>query len=143
MIFKKILCPLDFSACSKNAMNVAVRLAVESHAELVLVHAWHLQALAFAGETPIPSDAVDAMARDAERELAKAKAEATKLGADRVTTQILMGAPWDQIVELARKEAVDLVVMGTHGRTGLKHVLLGSVAEKVVRHAPCSVLVVR
>ena len=51
--------------------------------------------------------------------------------------------PWDETVKLLGRDNYDLVVLGTHGRTGLKHVLLGSVAEKVVRHAPCAALVVR
>ena len=55
---------------------------------------------------------------------------------------VLYGVPFQEIVEVAKAQQVDLIVMGTHGRTGLMHVLLGSVAEKVVRLAPCSVLVV-
>jgi nucleotide-binding universal stress UspA family protein len=61
-----------------------------------------------------------------------------------VSTTILTGTPWHEVVELLRKdESFDLVMVGTHGHTGLKHVLLGSVAERIVRHAPCPVLVVR
>ena len=56
---------------------------------------------------------------------------------------VLYGVPFQEIVEVAKAQQVDLIVMGTHGRTGLLHVLLGSVAEKAVRLAPCSVLVVR
>jgi universal stress protein A len=79
-----------------------------------------------------------------EVELAEWKAHAKELGANEVATRVLTGAPWDQIVAAARDDsAIDLIVMGTHGRTGLKHALLGSVAEKTVRHAPCPVLVVR
>jgi nucleotide-binding universal stress UspA family protein len=77
-------------------------------------------------------------------QLAKSKTEAQQLGVKEVATRLLTGVPWDEIVSAARSDsAVDLIVIGTHGRTGLAHVLLGSVAEKVVRHAPCPVLVVR
>jgi nucleotide-binding universal stress UspA family protein len=60
-----------------------------------------------------------------------------------VETQILHGSPPTETVKLARERTVDLIVMGTHGRSGLQHALLGSVAEKVIRKAPCPVLVVR
>jgi nucleotide-binding universal stress UspA family protein len=66
-------------------------------------------------------------------------------GADmnRIRTHILHGSPWDQIVEFARDKQVDLIVMGTHGRTGIGHALIGSVAERVLRRAPCPVMVIR
>jgi nucleotide-binding universal stress UspA family protein len=80
----------------------------------------------------------------AENDLARWKGEAEQLGARRVSTVLATGAPWHEIVEIARRDpAIDLIVMGTHGYTGLKHVLMGSVAEKVVRHAPCPVLAAR
>lgn len=142
-MFRKILCPIDFSAGSQQAMRLAVQLAVEANAELVLAHAWQLPRLAFAGVGPIPADSLDAMIQEGEAALADVERAAADLGARRVTARFMSGVPWEQIVDTARAETFDLVVMGTHGRTGLKHVLLGSVAEKVVRHAPCSVLVVR
>lgn len=146
MPFKKILCPTDFSTGSQHALQVAVRLAASHGAELVLVHAWHmsLTALAGAGETLFPADIIQQMIAEQERGLAAAHREAVKLGAPRVSSRFLTGVPWDQIVEtLSADPAFDLAVMGTHGRTGLGRVLLGSVTEKVVRHAPCSVLAVR
>lgn len=84
------------------------------------------------------------MIRDAENSLGEAAREATQLGAPHVSTRFLTGVPWDQIVKTLGDDArYDLVVMGTQGRTGLARVLLGSVTEKVIRHAPCSVLAVR
>jgi nucleotide-binding universal stress UspA family protein len=144
MTFKKILCPTDFSSGSQHAVRVAVRVATHTGAELVLAHVWHPPLFAFAGGDPFPAEAIQQVVKEKERGLAAATNEAIKLGAPRVTSRFLSGAPWDQLVELLRgDEAFDLVVMGSHGRTGITRVLLGSVTEKVVRHAPCSVLATR
>jgi nucleotide-binding universal stress UspA family protein len=144
MTFNKILCPTDFSPGSQHAMRVAVRVATENGAELVVAHVWHTPLFAFGGGDPFPAEAIQQLVKEKERGLAAATDEAKKLGAPRVTSKFLTGAPWDQIVETLRgDEAFDLVVMGSHGRTGITRVLLGSVTEKVVRHAPCSVLAVR
>jgi nucleotide-binding universal stress UspA family protein len=144
MSFQKILCATDFSPGSEHALRVAVRLAVRSQAELVIAHVWHVPVLAFANELTFPADTLMRMIDDDKRGLTAALGEATRLGAPRVTTRLLTGVPWEQITETLQAEpAFDLVVMGTHGRTGMARVLLGSVAEKVVRHAPCSVLAVR
>lgn len=124
-------------------MRIAIRLANASEAELVLAHAWHLPVMAYPGEMAVPAETITAMIEDEERGLAAAVRDATSAGAKRVTSRFLTGVPWDQIVEtLLGDSTFDLVVMGTRGRTGLRHVLLGSVAEKIVRHAPCSVLTV-
>jgi nucleotide-binding universal stress UspA family protein len=143
MAFRKILCPVDFSLGSQQAMLLAVRLANESEAELVVAHVWYLPPLPYTVEPVFPPDTHQAMIDDADRGLAAAAAEASRLGAKRVTTRCLTGVPWDQIVALLRSDAAfRLVVMGTHGRTGLDRVLMGSVTEQVIRHAPCPVLAV-
>ena len=143
MTSRKVLCPVDFSLGSQQAMLQAVRLANARDAELVLAHVWYMPPLAYVEEPPFPLDTIQAMIQDEERGLAAAAAEATRLGARRVTTKFLAGVPWDQIVELVRGDpGFELVVMGTHGRTGLDRVLLGSVTEKVIRHARCPVLAV-
>jgi nucleotide-binding universal stress UspA family protein len=144
MTSRKILCPIDFSLGSQQAMLLAVRLANARDAELVLAHVWYMPPLAYVEDPPFPADTIQAMIRDEERGLAAAATEATRLGALRVTTKFLAGVPWDQLVELLRGDpGFELVVMGTHGRTGLDRVLLGSVTEKVVRHAARPVLVAR
>ena len=144
MTFHKILCPIDFSPGAQLAMRVAVRIAVAHDAELVLANVWYLPAFAYAADSSVPSDAVQLMIDDSERGLAQARREAEALGARRVTTTLVTGLPWDQLVGLLRGDpAYDLVVMGTRGRTGFARVLLGSVTEQVVRHAPCPVLTVR
>ncbi|MEJ7601804.1 MAG: universal stress protein [Kofleriaceae bacterium] len=144
MAFQKILCATDFSAGSKHAVRVAARLAAEADAELVLAHAWHLPTLATSSDYPLPADAITVMIATEERALDAAAREARELGAARVTPVFLTGVPWIQLVELVEKDpAIGLVVIGTHGRTGLARVLLGSVAEKVVRHASCPVMATR
>lgn len=142
-MFKKVLCPIDFSPGSQRAMQLAARVAKADGAELVLAHAWYVPPIAYAGEYPLPADAMQLMREDAERGLADAAREATLLGGARVETKLLSGVPWAQIVETLQDPSFDLVVMGTHGRSALARVLLGSVTEKVVRHAPCSVLTTR
>jgi nucleotide-binding universal stress UspA family protein len=106
----------------------------------VLVHAWFLPPLV-SGEVPLPADAIQGMVDDAARGLTDQLAEARRLGVANVSSELVSGPPWEQIIDLVDPE--DLIVMGTHGRTGITRLLLGSVAEKVVRHAPCSVLVAR
>ena len=141
-MIKKILCAVDFSSGAKQAMATAVRLATEYDAALVLFHAWYLPA-ALAGEYAYPDDVVSQFTADAERNLAAALSDATRLGAKRVTTKLAHGQPWQQIVDAAKADPTfDLIVTGSRGRTGLGRVLLGSVAELVVRHAPCPVLTV-
>jgi nucleotide-binding universal stress UspA family protein len=138
---RRILCPIDFSAGATHAFRVAARLACELDVELEIVHAWHLPPFTVGGEAPLPADAIQTLVDDAQRGLTDAIADAHRLGCPHVTSQLVSGPPWERITELARP--TDLIVMGTHGRTGVSRFLLGSVAEKVVRHAPCAVLVAR
>ncbi|HEX7842011.1 MAG TPA: universal stress protein [Kofleriaceae bacterium] len=143
MAFTKILCPIDFSPGSREALRLAAELARDAPAQLVLAHVWEPPRWSN-GEIPLAPGVIQDMVDSEEAELARWKAEAQKLGAKEIAVQFLSGVPWDEIVTLVKSDpAIDLVVMGTHGRTGIKHVLLGSVAEKVVRYAPCPVLVAR
>jgi universal stress protein A len=143
MGFAKILCPVDFSPGSREALRVAAELARGGSATLVLAHVWEPPRWS-SGEIQLAPGTLQELLDAEEAELARWKAIAEELGARQVATQMLTGVAWDQIVGLASKDpAIDLIVMGTHGRTGITHVLLGSVAEKVVRHAPCAVLVTR
>lgn len=125
-------------------MQVAIRMANESGAELVLAHSWYLPPPATSDEPLFPPETIQQMVDDEHQRLSAATREATALGVKRVQPRFLTGMPWRQVVEAVQGDrGVDLVVMGTHGRTGFARILLGSVAEKVVRHAPCSVLVTR
>ena len=140
-MFRKILCPVDYSVESKYALQVAARMAIDAEAELVLVHVWNMPSQP-STKFPVPVDAASLHNTRTGNRLALSSRELTQLGVKRVTTKLLNGVPWEQVVHAA-EDGVDLVVTGTHGRTGIARVLLGSVAEKIVRHAPCSVLAAR
>ena len=143
MTFTKILCPTDFSSGSQQALRVAARMAIEGNAELVVTHAWYVPPSAYSGEYVFAPQTIQSIVDDAQRGLDNAVAEATQYGAKNVSGKLVTGTPWAEIVSQLEKQAFDLCVIGTHGRTGLSRILLGSVAEKVVRHSPCSVLAVR
>lgn len=143
MAFTKLLCPVDFSASSRDALRIAAELARDWSAPLVVAHVWEPPKWS-TGEVMVAPEVIQDMVDAVQAELESWRATAKQFGAREVGTRFLSGVAWDAVLALLKDDpAVDLVVMGTHGRTGLKHVLLGSVAEKVVRHAPCPVLVVR
>jgi universal stress protein A len=143
--FHKILVPLDFSDHSERAVQIAAELARRYDAPLTLFHVYELVPYAapegHALYTPPPP--VAGLFDEYERRLAEVKERALKAGAVEVQTLLREGFVALQITELAREAHFDLIVMGTHGRQGISHLLMGSVAEKVVRTAPCPVLTVR
>lgn len=143
MTLNEILVPLDFSEDSDAALDYAIELAARFRARLRLVHAYNLQAqLAFPYEVPIPAElwrsVRDAAAQKLDR--AREKAESAGVGAD---VHLSECGPASAIAELAEQLGVDLVVMGTRGRTGVGRLLLGSVAERTIRMAPCPVLTLK
>ena len=142
MAFARISCATDFSSCSDVALQVASRMARQADAELVIFHVWHVPA-ATHGEFLLQLESLQSLVEDAQRRLDDAVRVATSRGVRRVQGRILNGTPWVEIVGELERTAADLCVIGTQGRTGMSRVLLGSVAETVIRHAPCSVLAVR
>lgn len=122
-------------------MRVGVRLANEHDAELVLFHAWQIPATT--GDYAFGTGVVADLGEVAQEMLDQEVRRATELGAKKVTAKLVSGPAWSMIVEELQAGSIDLVVMGTEGRTGLRRFLLGSVAENVVRHAPCPVLTIR
>jgi len=142
MTFRSILVATDFSEGSQNPLRVATRLAVADDAALVIAHVWNVPT-ALGGELPVPSELVTKLQDDAAHGLEAAVKEAKQLGARRVATKLLHGTPTRMLLATLDDPTFDLIVVGTHGRTGLSRILIGSIAEGIVRHAPCSVLVVR
>ena len=141
--FSKILVAIDFSPHSAKALEVAMGLAKTFSARIHLVHAYHLPPLVgMPDEIAIPPDFWTGVRDAAARKLEKA-AQKVKAAGLPVETHLVEFAPSDAVVEIAKKTKVDLIVMGTRGLTGLKHALLGSVAERTLRLAPCPVLTVK
>lgn len=133
---KKILVPVDFSTRSKKALHYAISLARQFGAELTVLHVVQ-------SYPPIPEmGPVDVESvQDAHEELAVFQEAIGQAVASK--TVVRTGTAYEEIIKASKELDIDLIVLSTHGRTGLEHVLLGSTAEKVVRHAGCPVLIVR
>jgi nucleotide-binding universal stress UspA family protein len=145
MNFKKILVPVDFSKCSGAALDYAMRLAKALDAKIEVVHAFEMPTLVPPHVVVVMGEVQASLSEHAERE-ARRQFEAflTEHGVTRETPrELLLGPAGLTIVERLASKDVDLVVMGTHGRTGLRRWVMGSTAEKVLREAPCPVLTVR
>ncbi|HEY7724684.1 MAG TPA: universal stress protein [Anaeromyxobacteraceae bacterium] len=141
--WKKICCPVDFSEPARAALHAAVELARTFDAELTLFHSYQLPGYTLPEGSVVASPKMlQDLADQAEAHLAEWKKLAEGMGAPRVATAKGVGEPAMEIVEFARGGRFDLIVVGTHGRTGLRHALLGSTAERVVRRAGCPVLTV-
>ncbi len=141
-MFKRIFVPTDFSACAEEALAVAIELAKKFESHLTLVHACEPPTYAYMGMVTTPLDLVTPV-QDAAREALRQAAEALKGKYANSEALLLFGVASVELVAAIEKNHADLVVMGTHGRTGLTHVLLGSIAERLVRTSPVPVLTVR
>jgi len=150
--FSKILVATDFSEDADLALSQAEELARKFGSEIILLHVD--QALTPVIISPEPGTSFDPGMFEAADRLAEERRLIAQRELDRTVNRLResglkarsilrVGAAFVEIIATAQAEAVDLVVMGTHGRTGLSHVLIGSVAERVVRKCPCAVLTVR
>ena len=138
MNIRHILVPTDFGASAARALEMALDLATKLDASVTLLHAFMLPVTGYEQYLVWPFEEFERQARQAlDEEVVAAKARFP-----RVDGVLVDGVPWERIVDHATVHGIDLVVMGTHGRKGLAHALLGSVADKVVRLAPCPVLTV-
>jgi len=147
MKIETLLVPMDFSVHSKKALQYAIHLARSLGAKLHLLHCYGIDMLqAFPYDPPyltnLPPDFDERVREAAENKLEKFRAEAEAQG---VAAEIHLSRsfPSDAILQTAEELDADMIVMGTRGLTGLKHVLLGSVAERAIRIAPCPVVTVK
>src|SRR5579884_1107109 len=133
-----VLHPTDFSENSEYAFQVACELARDYKARLVLLHVMAPPMVIYAGG-PVPAEAWPSIDQVQEK-LRELHGQAHQV---RVEAQVMEGDPVDMILRAAEETDCDVIVMGTHGRTGLGRLLMGSVAEAVIRKAPCPVLSVK
>lgn len=143
-LIQKILVPTDFSAGAESALRLACDLSGRFAAPVTLVYVFEPL------DYPLPNayaaflpEQFDRLVAHFNERLGRAERNALDAGASSVSTRVLNGWAPDEIVRFAKEGEFGLIVMGTHGRSGLKHLLIGSVAERVVRTAPCPVLTVR
>ncbi len=140
---KKILAPTDFSPASENAMRYALRLGHEFGANLTFLHILEpIMPLTFEGLS-MPPPPLETESSGVEKNLKALVGTARGRGIAGAHAMFRRGLASHEIVETARELDVDLIVMATHGHTGWKHFAIGSTAERVVRAAPCPVLVIR
>lgn len=144
MTIKKVLVPIDFSDYSKSALRYAVNFAKSFNAEIILIYV--VEPIIYPPDFSMGQIAMPTINTDwdnrAKEELDKlAKNEITSNG--KVKTIIKTGKPFAEIIETAKEEDIDLIIIATHGHSGVEYILFGSTAEKVVRKAPCPVLTLR
>jgi len=145
MRVKKLMLATDFSESSKAALKMATTMRDQFAGHLDVLHAFDPKGLEYAaGHYLMPtmgswlSERVASLHGLAEKTLAEL---CDKLGP--CSRHLVEGPPGDMIVRFAREHAIDMIIMGTHGHEGLKRLVMGSVAEQVVRHAPCAVLIIK
>jgi nucleotide-binding universal stress UspA family protein len=143
VVIKRILVPIDFSEYSLHALQYAVRFAKQFKAELLLLHV--IEPVVYPtdfsfGQIAFPN-IEDELHRRGEEELKRLREEVGREVAAR--SFIRLGKPFLEITEAAREHSADLIIIASHGHTGVEHILFGSTAEKVIRKAHCPVLTVR
>ena len=143
MAIQHILVPTDFSEYADYALDYAIELAKTFQARVTVLYVYYLPTLALGEVSPaVIDETLEAMETNARQQTQKALARVLNAGLQG-DSAIAEGVPFQMIIDTAKDKSADLIVMATHGRTGLTHVLMGSVAERVVRMAPCAVLVTR
>ena len=143
MPIHRILVGVDFSEASQQALDWAIELAARLGATVELLHVYQIPSFAFPESiVPAPPETLEAMVDEGRRRLEEWAGRVRRAGVA-ATLEILPGSPYVELVARASEGGFDLVVVGTHGRSGLRHALLGSVAEKVVRRSSVPVLSVR
>ena len=141
MNLRKVLVPTDFSESSEKAVNYAAELASKFGSELHVLHAFDTTPILYGEGGGMPNNTAAEVAAAASRMIENIEVKCTS--PIEVKRTVREGHDFVEIIRFAKENEIDLIVMGTHGRGAVAHLLLGSVAEKVVRKAPCPVLVVR
>ncbi|MDR2401171.1 MAG: universal stress protein [Deferribacteraceae bacterium] len=145
MLIKKILFPTDFSEVSRRALEYAVYLKTTFEAELEIAHVIFDET--YLVTSYVPQGTLQGffgeLESGAQQHLDNFLKECDVLKGLKYTTKLLKGSPYAEIIRWAKETEADLIVIGTHGRTGLDHVLFGSTAEKVIGRASCPVLTIK
>jgi len=135
-----ILVPTDFSTYAERALQEAIVIAARDKTQVLLLHVLPLLTFTWGDEWSLARPQFEEKIQsDAEQQLQTIVVQQTMP----IEARVLWGDPATTICDVARTRPCELIVMSTHGRTGLAHVFIGSVAERVVRYAPCAVLIVR
>lgn len=142
-MFKKILCPVDFSQFTQDVINYAVDLAKKYDAELHVMHVVPNMTYFTPYESFLTPENLVAVEKNIQDEVENNFAKLLKNETVPTRTIIRTGVPFVEIIDYAKSESIDLIVMGTHGHSGIEHILIGNVAEKVVRKSPCPVMTIR
>jgi nucleotide-binding universal stress UspA family protein len=141
---KRILVPTDFSESANHALRYGISFAREYKAELIVLHVVETLSVGYASDLfPVPmAEVLDEITGYAKGELTKLVELARERG---VTARdvVIQGKPAAEVIRYAQEQAIDMIVLGTHGRGMLDHALFGSTTERVVRKAPCPVLTCR
>jgi universal stress protein A len=142
--YKNILVPFDYEAHSREALKLASQLAGAFDAALTIVHAYDpVGYQSPSGYHTYTRDQSEELAESLQTQLNAVARQLLDAGVRRVRSRLLAGTPAAEILRLAREERFDLIVMGTHGRTGVWQKLLGSLAQEVLSEAPCPVMTIR
>lgn len=142
-MFNKIVCPVDFSEFTDEIIEYGVSIAKKFDSELHLLHVIPNLNYFTPYESFLTPENLVTMERSIEKEIDKDFQKTIKKIDIPVKQTIKTGVTFVEILDYIKAEKIDLVVMGTHGRSGFEHILLGSVAEKIIRRSPCPVLTVR
>lgn len=138
---KEILVPMDFSEGSEKALKYARKLGEQFGSSITLLHV--IQPMVYPAELGYPPTVVDTLDESVRQKIEERLASAAAGAQLPIRTLVRTGQPYHEITTAAKDLDTDLIIIATHGWTGLKHVLMGSTAERVVRHSPCPVLTVR
>lgn len=142
---KKIVCPIDHSKCSEEAFKYAAAFALKDNAKLYLLHVIDTRVYDYDGSGMVDASKnnIDkGIVEDIKKKLLESVPKEIRNTIE-VEAKVAYGHPFAEIINLAKEEKADMIIMGTHGRSGFIHAMMNSVAEKVVRKAPCPVLCVR